>query len=95
MSLTVILVPCLKDNYAYLLADRDAGLCAVVDPSEPEPVKAALARTGQKLTHILNTHHHWDHTGGNQALKAVGLGPLFRRLAARGIRDAFELPDYG
>ncbi len=70
MSLTVTLVPCLKDNYAYLLADRDAGLCAVVDPSEPEPVKAALARTGQKLTHILNTHHHWDHTGGNQALKA-------------------------
>ena len=39
MSLTVTLVPCLKDNYAYLLADRDAGLCAVVDPSEPEPVK--------------------------------------------------------
>lgn len=70
MSLTVTLVPCLKDNYAYLLADRDAGLCAVVDPSEPEPVKAALVRTGQKLTHILNTHHHWDHTGGNQALKA-------------------------
>ncbi len=70
MSLTVTLVPCLKDNYAYLLADREAGLCAVVDPSEPEPVKAALAKAGLKLTHILNTHHHWDHTGGNQALKA-------------------------
>ncbi len=69
MSLTVTLVPCLKDNYAYLLADREAGLCAVVDPSEPEPVKAALAKAGLKLTHILNTHHHWDHTGGNQALK--------------------------
>lgn len=70
MSLTVTLVPCLKDNYAYLLADRDAGLCAVVDPSEPGPVKAALAKSGLKLTHILNTHHHWDHTGGNEALKA-------------------------
>ncbi len=70
MSLTVTLVPCLKDNYAYLLADRQAGLCAVVDPSEPEPVKAALAREGLTLTHILNTHHHWDHTGGNLALKA-------------------------
>lgn len=69
MSLSVTLVPCLKDNYAYLLTDREAGLCAVVDPSEPEPVKAALARSGQKLTHILNTHHHWDHTGGNLALK--------------------------
>ena len=70
MSLTVTLVPCLKDNYAYLLADRQAGLCAVVDPSEPEPVKTALAREGLTLTHILNTHHHWDHTGGNLALKA-------------------------
>ncbi|HEY4124053.1 MAG TPA: hydroxyacylglutathione hydrolase [Rhizomicrobium sp.] len=70
MSLTVTLVPCLKDNYAYLLADQRAGLCAVVDPSEPGPVKAALAKTGAKLTHILNTHHHWDHTGGNEALKA-------------------------
>jgi len=69
MSLTVTLVPCLKDNYAYLLTDREAGLCAVVDPSEPAPVKAALAKSGQKLTHILNTHHHWDHTGGNLALK--------------------------
>lgn len=69
MSLTVTLVPCLKDNYAYLLADRQAGLCAVVDPSEPEPVKAALAKAGLKLTHILNTHHHWDHTGGNLTLK--------------------------
>lgn len=70
MSLTVTLVPCLKDNYAYLLADRQAGLCAVVDPSEPEPVKTALAREDLTLTHILNTHHHWDHTGGNLALKA-------------------------
>lgn len=69
MSLSVTLVPCLKDNYAYLLTDREAGLCAVVDPSEAEPVKAALAKSGQKLTHILNTHHHWDHTGGNLALK--------------------------
>lgn len=91
MSLTVTLVPCLKDNYAYLLADRDAGLCAVVDPSEPEPVKAALVRTGQKLTHILNTHHHWDHTGGNQALKAESgakvIGPAKDRERIPGIDE--------
>jgi hydroxyacylglutathione hydrolase len=67
MSLEIELVPCLKDNYAYLV--REGGLCAAVDPSEPAPVKAALARHGWKLTHILNTHHHWDHTGGNLALK--------------------------
>jgi hydroxyacylglutathione hydrolase len=65
----IIAVPCLKDNYAYLLADD--GFCAVVDPSESGPVKAALAREGLTLTHILNTHHHGDHTGGNLELKAA------------------------
>ncbi len=61
------IVPCLSDNYAYLV--KDGADCAVVDPSEPGPVKAALARRGWRLTHILNTHHHLDHTGGNLALK--------------------------
>jgi hydroxyacylglutathione hydrolase len=61
------IVPCLSDNYAYLI--KSGSQCAVVDPSEPEPVRAALARTGWKLTHILNTHHHLDHCGGNLALK--------------------------
>ena len=69
MALTVDLVPCLSDNYAYLLHDPADGLCAVVDPSEPEPVRRALAARGLKLTHILNTHHHFDHTGGNIPLK--------------------------
>lgn len=68
-SLSIDIVPCLSDNYAYLIHDAEAGLTAIVDPSEPEPVKAALAAKGYKLTHILNTHHHFDHTGGNVALK--------------------------
>lgn len=67
--LDIEIVPCLSDNYAYLLHDPDAGLCAVVDPSEAPPVKLALARRGWTLTHILNTHHHFDHTGGNLPLK--------------------------
>ena len=71
------IIPCLSDNYAYLIKSGDQ--CAVVDPSEPEPVRAALASTGWKLTHILNTHHHLDHTGGNLALKeetgALVVGP--------------------
>ena len=79
MSLSVTPVPCLRDNYAYLIIDREAGLCAVVDPSEPEPVTRAAAQAGVKPTHILNTHHHWDHTGGNPALKeafrATVVGP--------------------
>lgn len=65
----IITVPCLQDNYAYLVATGTE--CAVVDPSEPEPVLAALKREGLTLTHILNTHHHGDHTGGNRALKAA------------------------
>jgi hydroxyacylglutathione hydrolase len=69
VALQIEIVPCLKDNYAYLVHDKGAGLTAVVDPSEPEPVKQALARHGWKLTHILNTHHHFDHTGGNLPLK--------------------------
>src|SRR5436853_6509707 len=68
-ALEIEIVPCLSDNYAYLIHDRDAGVTGIVDPSEPEPVKKALAAKGYKLTHILNTHHHFDHTGGNLALK--------------------------
>ena len=67
--LAIELVPCLSDNYAYLVRDEDAGLTAVVDPSEAPPVVAALERHGWTLTHILNTHHHFDHTGGNIPLK--------------------------
>ena len=70
-------IACLKDNYAYLVSDD--GLCAAIDPSEPGPVEAALRARGLRLTHILNTHHHWDHTGGNAALKqtygAIVVGP--------------------
>lgn len=63
-------VPCLRDNYAYLLRDPGEDFCAVVDPSEAAPVRAALSARGWRLSHILNTHHHPDHTGGNTALKS-------------------------
>jgi hydroxyacylglutathione hydrolase len=68
--LEIALVPCLRDNYAYLLRDPEEDFCAVVDPSEATPVRAALNVRSWRLTHILNTHHHPDHTGGNAELKA-------------------------
>src|SRR5688572_30091449 len=67
MPIEIEIVPCLSDNYAYRV--QSGAFCAVVDPSEPGPVKAALTKRGWSLTHILNTHHHLDHTGGNLALK--------------------------
>ena len=61
--------PCLQDNYSFLLHDPSTGATAVVDTPEVAPIEAALKEKGWKLTHILNTHHHWDHTGGNAELK--------------------------
>lgn len=68
-KLEVELVPALSDNYVYLIHDPETGDTAVIDPAEPDPVLAALERKGWKLGHILNTHHHADHIGGNMVLK--------------------------
>ncbi|MGH6932512.1 MAG: hydroxyacylglutathione hydrolase [Dongiaceae bacterium] len=70
-NLAIELVPLLKDNYAYLLHDRAGGATAIVDPSEAAPVLRTLEARGWRLTHVLNTHHHWDHSGGNLELKAA------------------------
>lgn len=62
------IIPALSDNYVYIAHDAAAGATAVVDPAEAPPVIAALERRGLQLTHILNTHHHFDHIGGNAEL---------------------------
>lgn len=59
-------VPCLRDNYAYLITFPGAAEVAVVDPSEAGPVLAALAE--RQLAAILSTHHHYDHVGGNSEI---------------------------
>jgi len=69
MPLDIVVVPCLRDNYAFLLHDPTTGTTAVVDTPEVAPIQRALAERGWSLTHILNTHHHPDHVGGNRALK--------------------------
>ncbi len=70
MSLDIHMFPCLNDNYGFLIHDPASGETAVVDTPEVEPINAALEEKGWRLTHILNTHHHFDHAGGNEALKA-------------------------
>jgi hydroxyacylglutathione hydrolase len=60
---------CLKDNYGVLLHDPTSGATAAIDAPEAAPVEAALKATGWKLTDILVTHHHADHTDGIAALK--------------------------
>ncbi|KAJ9505449.1 hypothetical protein QJQ45_028707 [Haematococcus lacustris] len=72
MALQVERVPCLSDNYAvWLVHEPLSKLTAVVDPAEVQPVVAALKSKGWQLSHIWNTHHHWDHTGGNKQLKQL------------------------
>jgi hydroxyacylglutathione hydrolase len=62
------LVEVLSDNYAYLVVCEQSGVAAVVDPAEAEPVMARATELGVELVAIWNTHHHWDHTSGNEAL---------------------------
>ena len=60
---------CLKDNFGVLLHDPQSGATAAIDAPEAAPVEAALQKTGWRLTDILVTHHHADHTAGIGALK--------------------------
>ncbi|MGH6816080.1 MAG: hydroxyacylglutathione hydrolase [Hyphomicrobiaceae bacterium] len=59
--------PCLSDNYGVLI--KDGAAVASIDAPDAGAVKQALAEKGWRLTHILTTHHHADHIGGNLALK--------------------------
>jgi|TARA_B100000745_G_scaffold267963_1_gene193827 hydroxyacylglutathione hydrolase len=67
----VSLIPCLTDNYAYVIKDQQSKTVGVVDPSESSPVIDFLKKKELKLDYILNTHHHFDHIGGNDDLKKI------------------------
>ena len=62
-------IPCLKDNYSYLIIDEQKNIACVIDPSEADPIIDYLERNEIELKFILNTHHHYDHVGGNLRLK--------------------------
>ena len=64
-------IPCLTDNYAYIIYDKNSKTTGVVDPSEAEPIIAFLKKEKLKLNYIFNTHHHFDHIGGNIELKKI------------------------
>ncbi|MDC0433380.1 hydroxyacylglutathione hydrolase [Pelagibacteraceae bacterium] len=63
------IIPCLNDNYSYLIHDEISNTVAIVDPSEFMPCDKIISKNYQKLDFILNTHHHYDHVGGNEELK--------------------------
>ena len=64
-------IPCLTDNYAYIIHDSNSKTVGVVDPSDAKPVISFLNKKNLKLNFILNTHHHFDHIGGNLELKKL------------------------
>jgi len=65
----VEIIKCLKDNYSYVIIDEKYNHACVVDPSEAEPIISFVESKNIKLKFVLNTHHHYDHVGGNNDLK--------------------------
>ena len=63
------IIPCLQDNYSYIIHDQSNNYACVIDPSEAEPIINFVKKNNLKLKYILNTHHHYDHVGGNERLK--------------------------
>jgi len=67
----VEIIKCLQDNYSYLIIDENSRSACVVDPSESKPIIDFVKKNNINLKYILNTHHHFDHIGGNKDLKKV------------------------
>ena len=63
------IIKCLQDNFSYLIIDETNQSACVVDPSEAKPIMDFVDSNNINLKYILNTHHHFDHVGGNIDLK--------------------------
>jgi hydroxyacylglutathione hydrolase len=91
-SLAIHQFPCLSDNYGVLIHDAAADVTAAIDAPDAEQVADALREKGWRLTHILVTHHHADHTGGNLELKSdtncTIIGPEAERARVPGLDQA-------
>lgn len=87
MPLEIVTIPCLSDNYAFLAHDAASGETALVDAPEAGPILAELSNRGWTLSHVLLTHHHYDHVDG--------LGEILAKHPARTVgaaADAHRLP---
>lgn len=83
MALELVTIPCLQDNYAYLIHDAASGETALVDVPEAGPILAALAARGCRLDRIFITHHHGDHIDGVPAVVAATGARVFGAAADR------------
>ena len=67
--MNIEIIPCLNDNYSYLIHEKNSNTVAIIDPSEFNTCDRIIEKNFKKLDFILNTHHHHDHVGGNEGLK--------------------------
>ncbi|MFW7381613.1 MAG: hydroxyacylglutathione hydrolase [Oligoflexus sp.] len=99
MMLDVQQIPVLNDNYIYLIKDQSTARVAVVDPAEAGPVIRLLEQLDWQLDYILNTHHHYDHVGGNMELKRYYschiIGPKADEQRIPGIDQALSDGEWG
>jgi len=89
MALRVERVPTLKDNYSYVLVCEQSGEAAIVDAPESEPLVRRVDALGCRVTKILSTHHHWDHSGANPDLARRYKAPVYGHVS-----DADRIPGF-
>lgn len=87
MTTEILTIPCLQDNYAYLIHDSAANVTCLVDTPEAGPILAALGDRGWSLDYVLLTHHHWDHVDGLPDILAAHTAKVIGAKA-----DAHRLP---
>ncbi len=89
MALRIERIPTLRDNYSYLLICEETGEAAIVDAPEVDPVVRRVDDTGARVTQVLSTHHHWDHSGANPELAEKYDAPVFGHVS-----DAERIPGF-
>ena len=92
--LSIKTFPCLMDNYGFLLHDSESGATATIDTPEAAKINGALSEQDWSLTEIWNTHHHFDHIGGNLELakthSAIIRGPGHDKKRIAGLTHGVE-----